>query len=591
MKKTGAQTTAEFLRRTLTYLKPYHLLAALNLLFSMLTIGFYFAFPQITQHIIDDAIEGKNLALLQPSVLLLLGAFVLCGVSNSLRIIVNTRFGQHVIFDMRCAVYRKLQRLPVGYFDNRASGDIMTRVIEDVAAVHRVLIDGFERAVTTLLSIVVIFVILLFKNVTLTMLALLPLSLSVAGALWYTLTARSRYRIQRKAIGDMNAMLMDNLQGIRQIKTFVRQEHENRRFAAQAGELKRSTCRVMDIWALYSPAMTFAGSIGMVLVLWAGGPMVIEGKISLGELVGFIFYLTLFYEPVSRIDGLNQMLQSARAAYERVYEILDAEDEKPWSGRSENLKTPVRGEVRYEGVSFGYREGLPVLKNISLSAKPGETVALAGPTGSGKTTLVNLLAAFYRPTSGRITLDGADIAGLPPDTLRNELSIVSQEPFLFNGTVRENILYGRPEASEEEMRKAAMNANCHQFVESLPEGYSSRVGERGVKLSTGEKQRISIARALLKNAPILILDEATASVDTGTEQLIQEALQRLMKNRTCFVIAHRLKTIRNSDTILVMHHGEIIERGTHSELLGQGGMYARLCLVGEAGLDERLVQE
>lgn len=583
---TGSQSTAAFLRRTLVYLKPYRLLAATNILFSLLTIGFYFAFPQITQQIIDEAIEGKNIALLYPSVLVLLGAFLLCGISNSLRIIVNTRFGQQVIYDMRCDVYRKLQLLPVRYFDNRASGDIMTRVIEDVAAVHRVLVDGFERAATSLLSIVVIFVILLFKNVTLTMLALLPLTLSIAGAFWYTLTARSRYREQRKAIGDMNALLMDNLQGIRQIKTFVRQEHESRRFAAQAGELRRSTVNVMNLWALYSPAMTFAGSLGMVLVLWAGGPMVAEGKMSMGELVGFIFYLTLFYEPVGRIDGLNQMLQSARAAYDRVFDILDTEEEKPWSSASATLETPVRGEVRYEQVSFSYREGLPVLKHITLSAKPGETIAIAGPTGSGKTTLVNLLAAFYKPSSGRITIDGEDIACLHPDTLRNQISIVSQEPFLFNGTLRENILYGRPGASEEDMLKAARDANCHAFINSMPEGYASLVGERGVKLSTGEKQRISIARALLKNAPVLILDEATASVDTETEQLIQDALQRLMKNRTCFVIAHRLKTIRNADMILVMHHGEITERGSHRELMERDGIYAKLCMIGDAGLDD-----
>ena len=580
------QSKPAFFKRTIIYLKPYWLLATANLLFATLTIGFYFVFPQITQYIIDDAIGGKKMELLYPSVLFLLAVFLFSGISNALRIVVNTRFGQNVIYDMRCTVYRKLQRLPVMYFDNRASGDIMTRVIEDVAAVHRVLIDGFERAVTTFLSIAVIFVILISKNVTLTLLALLPLSLSIAGALWYTLTARSRYRVQRKAIGDMNVLLMDNLQGIREIKTFVRQEYENRRFAAQADKFRRSTVQVMNIWALYSPTMTFAGSLGMVLVLWAGGPMVIQGKLSIGELVGFMFYLTLFYEPIGRIDGLNQMLQSALAAYERVFDILDAEDEKPWNPKTCELKTPVQGDVRYEEVTFSYRKGIPVLKRISFHARPGETVALVGPTGSGKTTLVNLLAAFYQPSSGRISIDSTDISGLHPDLLRSHISIVSQEPFLFNGTIRENILYGKPLASEEEMMKAAIDASCHSFIELLPERYSSLVGERGVKLSTGEKQRISIARALLKNAPVLILDEATASIDTGTEKIIQEALQRLMKERTCLVIAHRLKTIRNADQILVMHHGEIIERGTHQELVEHDGMYAKLCLIGDARMDE-----
>ena len=377
----------------------------------------------------------------------------------------------------------------------------------------------------------------------------------------------------------MNALLMDNLQGIRQIKTFGRQHHEDERFADRADGLRQSTLRVMKIWAIYSPAMTFAGSLGMVLVLWVGGPMVIEGTMTLGELVGFIFYLTLFYEPIGRLDGLNQMLQSARAASERVFDILDVNDEKrEWHGAA-RLKTPVRGEVRYDNVNFSYNAGHLTLKNSSLHAYPGQMIALVGPTGSGKSTFVNLLPAFYKLTSGHITIDSQDIATISLESLRAQISVVSQEAFLFNGTIRENMLYGKLDATEEEMLDASHAANCHDFIVSLPHGYNSHVGERGIKLSVGEKQRISIARALLKDAPILILDEATASVDTATEKLIQEALQRLMANRTSFVIAHRLSTIRNADQILVMHHGEIVERGNHQELLNLGGIYAKLSLI------------
>lgn len=584
-----SRTTADFLRHTLVYLKPYKLIAAANILLAVLTIGFYFTFPQITQYIIDNAIAGKNIALLLPAILCLLVAFLSCGLFNALRIIVNARFGQNVIYDMRRDIYDRIQWLPVSFFDRQASGDLMTRVIDDVASVHRVLIDGFERAVTTFLSVVVILIILLFKNVTLTMLALIPLSLSISGALWYTMTAHMRYRKQRMAIGSMNALLMDNIQGIRQIKAFARQQYENQRFAERADGLRRSTLSVMKIWAVYSPAMTFAGSLGMVLVLWAGGPMVIEGKITLGELVGFIFYLTLFYEPVGRIDGLNQMLQSARASYERVFDILDATDEKHDRLGAAELKTPVRGEVCFENVSFSYHDGQQILHNISLHAYPGRKIALVGPTGSGKSTLVNLLPAFYTVTAGRITIDSQDIAAISLESLRAQISIVSQEAFLFNGTIRENILYGKPDATEKELLDASHAANCRNFIDSLPEGYDSRVGERGVKLSVGEKQRISIARALLKNAPILILDEATASVDTATEKLIQESLQRLMANRTSFVIAHRLNTIRNADQILVIHHGEIIERGNHQELLDLEGMYAKLSLIRNAELAEEFL--
>jgi ABC-type multidrug transport system fused ATPase/permease subunit len=335
----------------------------------------------------------------------------------------------------------------------------------------------------------------------------------------------------------------------------------------------------MRVWAAYSPAMTFAGALGIVLVLGVGGRLVILDKMTFGQLVGFTIYLGLFYEPVARLHGLNQMLQAARAAGERVFDIMDATEERSNGMPRTRLKEPVAGEVVYENVGFGYHTERAILRNISLHARPGDMIALAGPTGAGKSTLVNLLPAFYEAASGRITIDGQDISGTSLESLRSHISVVSQEAFLFNGTVRENILYGRLEATEEEMIAACKAANCHEFISQLPEGYDSRVGERGVKLSVGEKQRVSIARALLKNAPILILDEATASVDTATEKLIQEALERLMQNRTSFVIAHRLSTIRKADQILVMRQGQIVERGTHEQLVAANGLYSRLARI------------
>ncbi len=546
---------------------------------ALLSLAFSMAYPWFIREVIDGVIGQHNVQLLTPVMLALIGSFLLRDGFNSLRIRINNTLEQNVIFDMRRDVYARLQRLPVNYFDQRASGDLMTRVIEDVNSVERILVDGIEQGSVALLSLMVVPLILIRMNPLLALVAAVPLPFLAIGVLWYTTTAHKRYRIQRQAASAMNALLMDNLQGVRQIKSFSQEVHEDTRFAKRADELRATTLGIMRVWAFYSPAMTFVAALGMGLILWVGGWQVVHGKASAGELVAFLFYLSLFYDPIRQLHGLNQLLQAARAAGERMFDILDTPVERADNKRRHALPARVRGEVVYEKVGFSYAEGKTVLKEISLHAKPGEMIALVGPTGAGKSTLVNMLPAFYEVSSGSVTIDGEDIDNITLESLRQNISVVSQEAFLFNGTVRENILYGKLGATEDELVAAARAANCHEFISRLPNGYDSRVGERGVKLSVGEKQRVSIARALLKDEPILILDEATASVDTGTEKLIQEALERLMTNRTSFVIAHRLSTIRKADQILVLHDGQIVERGTHYDLVESNGLYARLARI------------
>lgn len=572
--------------RVFSYLRHYPGLAVAQLLCALGMTLAVFVFPNATGHVIDQIIPNPARHREFPMwiAIALLGFLTKDGL-NLLRIFINNRFEQRVIFDIRSDLYAKIQRLPLRWFDNRRTGDIMTRVVEDVTNMERVLIDGVEQGLIAALQVAGIGVYLFVLHPVVAAWATLPVPLLALGAWIYSTRGRDRYRNQRDAASDLNALLHDNISGVRQIKAYAAEAAEHARFNRFSDHLRQTTLRLMKWWAIYSPGMSFLRMTGYVLVLAFGGAAVMQKTLTIGDFAKFLLFLSLFYEPIDRLNSLNQMLLSGRAAADRVFEILDAADE-PNSVEGAVLPEKIAGHVRFERVGFAYQEQ-PTLRDVTLEAAPGQTIALVGSTGAGKSTVLALLARFYETTSGTITIDGIPIHTLAKSSLRERLAYVTQEPFLFNGTVRENLLLSKRDATDADLWSALTSAHAEGFVQALPNQLDTNVGERGVKLSGGEKQRLSIARALLKNAPLLLLDEATASVDSETERLIQDALDRLMKNRTAFVIAHRLSTIQNADRIYVLEQGEVIEQGTHATLLAHGGKYAELCrksfLAGEEG--------
>ncbi|MCY4115505.1 MAG: ABC transporter ATP-binding protein [Caldilineaceae bacterium] len=493
--------------------------------------------------------------------------------------------GWGVVADVRVAIYRHLQRLSLHYYEDKQTGQLMSRMVNDSDLLEKLIAHAVPDVLVNVLTLVGVSAMLLTMNAQLTLLTLVPIPLIVLAMRGFAKYVRPAFRERQAELGELNAILQDNLSGIREIKTFTRERTESERIGVRIENYKRSLLHALRLLATFEPFVHFASALGIVVVIYFGGRLALGGALPIEDLVAFFLYLELFYQPVRHLSHAWEAIQEALAGAERVSELLLEEPEIVDMPGAHDYRSRARGEIQFENVSFSYLTDRPILRNIDLDVPAGSVVALVGPTGVGKSTLASLVPRFYDVNEGRILMDGHDIRELTLESLRRQISIVLQDVFLFHGTVRQNILFGRPGASEPEMREAARVANAVEFIDKLPEGYDTVIGERGVKLSGGQKQRLAIARAILKDAPVLILDEATSSVDTETELLIQQALERLMTGRTTLMIAHRLSTIRNADQIVVLQDERIAELGSHDELMALDGIYRHLNLV-QSRLDD-----
>jgi ATP-binding cassette subfamily B protein len=517
--------------------------------------------------------DSGTLALL---VFLLLLVNVSRNALGAIRSYIMARLGQQVTFDLRRQVYRHLHHLSLSFYNERETGRIMASITQDVSRLQDFISDGLQEIIRDILTLLIICIILFSLNPGLAAFVLLPTPLLVFVTVYFGKRLHDIYHALWRRWAGLSALLADVIPGVRVVKAFAQEKREVDRFEGTSRDLLTGELRVARVRSLFSPLMTFLTSLGTLIIWWAGGHKVLGGSLSLGDFVAFTGYMWQFYGPVESLCQLNHRFQRAATSSERVFEVLDAQPDVA-EKRDAAPIPPIQGQVEFRGVSFGYDPGKPVLKDLNFVVAPGEMIGLAGHSGAGKSTLINLICRFYDVQGGAVLIDGHDIRDVTLKSLRDQIGVVLQDPFLFNGTIAENIAYGKPEASMDEIVAAAKAANAHDFIMNFPDGYDTLVGERGARVSGGERQRISIARAILRNPRILILDEATASVDTQTESQIQEALERLIRGRTTFAIAHRLSTLKNAHRLLIIDKGRLAEIGTHDELIAKDGIYANLC--------------
>ena len=561
--------------RLIIYIRPYKLRLIAALICMVLAAGANLVVPWIIKDVIDKVFSNKDMVMLNIITVGILITFFLRGIFFYSQTYLMSYIGQRVIIDIREAVYRQLQRLSLSYFDKRQTGTIMSTVTNDVAALQSALVDSLVEMVTEAMILVGSLASMFFLHWKLTILTLLTMPLVLQAINIFGRKLRNAGRILQERTADITAVLQETIAGIRVVRSFAREEYEIDRFGQQNYKNFRAQMKTSQLMAALTPVIEVLAAIGVVFIIWYGGMEVIDGTITSGALIAFLIYVVNLANPVKRLSRVYGNIQRALAAADRVFEVIDTEpdiQEMP-----DAIELPVvQGYVTFEQVTFAYTPGQPALQNLTLTVKPGEMVAIVGPSGAGKTTIANLLPRFYETSEGRILIDGHDIRTVTLKSLREQIGIVPQETILFNGTIYENILYGRLNATEEDVMAAAKAANAHEFIVKLTGQYQEQIGERGAKLSGGQRQRIAIARAILKNPRILILDEATSALDTESEKLVQQALDKLMVGRTSFVIAHRLSTVQRADTIVVLDKGRIIEQGTHGELLAKGGLYHKL---------------
>jgi ATP-binding cassette subfamily B protein len=562
--------------RLLGYVRPHMPLAILGF---ALTVFFTFLNllpPYLMKVLIDDAIGNANLTLLVWLTVSLAGIYLLRALTAAGRSYLLGKLGQRIMYDLRRRLYEHLQVLSLSFYDKNETGRIMSRVMSDTERVQFFITWGIQQFIMDTLILIFVTVILFTMNWQLAIIVLMPTPVLIIGTRLFSKKIHNVYHKAWRRWADLSAILADTVPGVTVVKAFSQERKEISKFNRKTRELYEVNVKISFLEGIFFPLVGFVMTLGAVSVWWFGGRQILSGELTLGVLTAFISYTWSFYEPVGRLSNMSSILMRATTSAERIFEVLDTRPEVHDSSTAVSLP-PLKGHIKFHNVSFAYESGETVLRNINLEIKPGQKIGLVGPSGAGKTTLAKLILRFYDPTEGKITIDGYDLREVKQESLRRQIGIVLQEPFLFKGSIAENIAYGNPRAPPEKIIEAAKAANIHDFILSLPEAYDTDVGERGHRLSGGEKQRVSIARALLRDPRILILDEATSSVDTATESLIQQALERLMENRTSIIIAHRLSTLRNSDKIVVIDNGEIIEEGTHEELLRLGGLYSRLC--------------